>query len=576
MCLWCEPSPIVERLTAGYASPARREFGAVPGGAAGSGPRPVGADLILRNGTIRTMTGRRTVEALAIAGDAILAVGSAAEVAALGTTSTQILDLQGRTVLPGLIDPHHHYTLAAVLAHLLVDVGYSRFHSRAEALAALKAEATKAPAGQWIAGAFFDNLLQGGDLSVGDLDAVSATHPVFVMYVNGHVGAANTLALQRAGIGPDIGVLPGGGHFGRAADGSLNGLMYEQPALMRFVGLAVPPTTPQLIAAALTAYTKEVAAAGNTTLHEPGTLKPEWVDSLAALSNSLDVRLSGSFSTDSAGASSPFAKLGPAARARVIAGSRFSLYGMKMWADGSNQAEMAAQTQPYLNSTEKGKANYPLAEFVGLCQSAKDAGWPILIHCQGDAAVDEALDAIEQVYGPHPVTGINRVEHATMARRDQIERMTTLGVEPSFIPDFIYLYGAAYRDEIFGPSRAEFMSPFGAAEQAGMAFSLHSDAPAAGLPVNPLRHVQTAVTRRCAIDGSVIGPDLAVTVDAAVRAVTVNAARHLGLADDTGSLEPGKQADLTILEGDPYTSDPEAIMRIPVSQTWVAGQKKFG
>lgn len=163
-----------------------------------------------------------------------------------------------------------------------------------------------------------------------------------------------------------------------------------------------------------------------------------------------------------------------------------------------------------------------------------------------------------------------------MARRDQVERMKALGVEPSFIPDFVYLYGAAYRDQIFGAPRAEFMSPFGAADEAGMVFSLHSDAPAAGLPVNPLRHVQTAVTRRCVIDGSVLGPDLAVTVDSAVRAVTVNAARHLGLADSLGTLEPGKQADLTILESDPYTADPATIMAILVSQTWVAGDQKFG
>jgi predicted amidohydrolase YtcJ len=205
-----------------------------------------------------------------------------------------------------------------------------------------------------------------------------------------------------------------------------------------------------------------------------------------------------------------------------------------------------------------------------------DAGWPIVIHCQGDAAVEQALDAIEDVYGAYPATGINRIDHATMARRDQVDRMKTLGIEPTFIPDFIYLYGAAYRDQIFGPERAEAMAPFGAADQAGVEFSLHSDAPAAGLPVNPLRYLQTAVTRRCAIDGSVIGPELRLTIDAAIKAVTATAARHIGLADTLGTLEAGKEADLTILESDPYTCDQETIMSIPVSQTWVAGEKKFG
>jgi predicted amidohydrolase YtcJ len=163
-----------------------------------------------------------------------------------------------------------------------------------------------------------------------------------------------------------------------------------------------------------------------------------------------------------------------------------------------------------------------------------------------------------------------------MARQDQLERMKKLGVEPSFTPDFVHLYGAAYRDQIFGPARAEFMVPTAAAARAGLAFTLHSDAPAAGLPINPLRHVQTAVTRLCLIDGSRIGPDLAVSVEAALEAITASAARQIGLADALGTLQPGKEADLTILESDPCTADPEKIASIRVSETWVAGERKFG
>ncbi len=573
MCRWCEPSPIADRLTEGLYLPARRHAASAPQG--GPSAPPTVADVIFQSGTIRTMAGD-PVQALAIAGSTILGAGSADDMQALKGPKTRIVDLAGRTLLPGLVDPHHHYTLAAVLGGALKDVGYTQFHTRAEMLVHLKGIAAKTEAGQWIACGFYDNLLQGGDLTGADLDAVSTAHPIFVMYVNGHVGAANACAFEKAGVAEDVGTLPGGGHFGRGADGKLDGSIYEQPALLRFIGAAVPAGTPQAMAEAIMAYTKKVAAAGNTTLHEPGTIRPQAIDGLAQLSNALDVRLSASFSTDAAEASKTFAALGPSNKARHIAGSRLSLYGMKMWADGSNQAEMAAQSQPYLNSTSTGKANYTPTEFAALCQSAKDAGWPIMIHCQGDAAVQEAIDAIEAVYGKDSPLGINRIDHATMARRDQIERMKTLGIEPTFIPDFIYLYGAAYRDQIFGAQRAEFMAPAGAAAQAGMEFSLHSDAPAAGLPPNPLRIVQTAVTRRCSVDGSVLGKDLCLTIDQAMRAVTINAARHIGLADTIGTLEAGKEADLTILESDPYTSDPEKIETITVSETWVAGQKKFG
>jgi predicted amidohydrolase YtcJ len=587
MCFCCERSPMLDRLTSGLTSPVagRREFLARMALAAGLGSgitlrsqaAPPAADIIFRNGTIRTMAaGRGVVEALAIGGGRILAAGTATEAGAFAGDTTRIVDLQGRTVLPGLIDPHHHSVLAALLTTLLLDIGTSQCRTRADAIAALEAAAAKTPPGRWIAAGFYDNLLQEGELMGADLDAVSTSHPIFVLYVNGHVGAGNRLAFERAHIPPDVGTLPGGGHFGRGPEGRLDGRIYEQPALLAFTAVAVPSPTPALLTKALKAYAKRAAAAGNTTLHEPGTVKPEWVEQLAALSNDLDVRLSASFSTDMVEASTAFAALGPVAKARRVPGSRFSLYGMKFWADGSNQARSAAQTQPYLSTAERGRINHSAVEMVELCRAAKAAGWSILVHCQGDAAIDAALDGIEAAYGAHAATGLNRIEHATMARQDQIERMKKLGVEPSFIPDFVHLYGAAYRDRIFGPARAEFMVPAAAAERAGVPFTLHSDAPAAGLPISPLRHVQTAATRRCMIDGSHVGPDLAVSVEAALRAITVNAARQIGLADVLGTLEPGKEADLSLLESDPITADPETIASIRVSETWIAGEKKFG
>ena len=132
---------------------------------------------------------------------------------------------------------------------------------------------TRRPGSGCLAG-FYDNLLQGGDLSMEALDQVSTDHPIFVLYVNGHVGAANSAAFKRANIAQDIGEIPGGGHFGRGPNGQLNGLIYEEPALLRFIDLAIPAITPALIAKALTAYARGAAAAGNTTLHEPGTIQP--------------------------------------------------------------------------------------------------------------------------------------------------------------------------------------------------------------------------------------------------------------------------------------------------------------
>ena len=295
MCRACVSSLITDHLTSGLWQTAlsRRRFltYAVWGAAAtaitvgGKAHAADGADVIFSNGTIYPMTaGGHPVEALAIGGGKIVAAGSASDVSASARSATRIVDLQGRTLFPGFIDPHHHTVLSALFADLLLNIGYSKYSNRGDALAALKAMVAKAPPGQWIRAGYYDNLLQGGDLSMEELNAISTQHPIFVFYVNGHVGAANAMAFKLAKIPQDVGELPGGGHFGRASDGKLNGLIYEEPALLRFVAVAAPAVTPELMATALASYTKQVASAGNTTLHEPGTIKPEWVQPLAKLS----------------------------------------------------------------------------------------------------------------------------------------------------------------------------------------------------------------------------------------------------------------------------------------------------
>jgi predicted amidohydrolase YtcJ len=586
MCHACVSSLITDKLAFGLAPPAtgRRRFMAYAATAsavaAGLGTTRIataadGAEVIFRNGTIIPMAGpRRAVEALAIGGGRILGLGAESDVAGLRTGATRVIDLQGRALLPGFVDPHHHTSSAAVFADMLTDVGFTKYRTRALLTEALKAQAARTPPGQWVVGCYFDNLLQGGDLSMQELDAISSEHPIFIWYVNMHDAAANSMAFRLAQIPDDVGVLPGGGHFGRGADGRFNGLVFEEPAMLKFVEIALPKITPEMVTKALVDYARQAAALGNTTLHEPGTIKPEWVHALAAISGTLAVRLSASLMGDALEESRQFVPAGGGARAAIQPNSRFSLYGIKIVGDGSNQTKTGAQTVPYLNTDIKGATNFTPAEILAQCRAARGIGWPVLIHCNGDAAIDVALDAIETAYGANPPTGINRIEHCTMVRQDQLDRMKKLGVQPSFLMNHVFLYGDAYRDQLFGPQRTAFMDPAGACAQAGIPFTLHTDAPCS--PAGPLRLVQTAVTRRCDIDGSVIGADQAVTIDQALRAVTIDAARQIGLGDRIGSLETGKDADLVILDSDPYRADPGQIMAIKVSETWVAGTKVHG
>jgi predicted amidohydrolase YtcJ len=562
--------------------PTRRAFMAYSVAAAstlsGVGANPAfaaneGADLIVRGGTIRPLPRAPVASALAIKNGKVLAVGDEAALSGLKTSDTKVVDLGGRTLLPGLIDPHCHTLLASLIFELLDDVGYAKYPTRAQLVTHLKEVAASTAKGQWVVGANFDNLLQGGDFTRSELDTISTDHPVFVWYTNGHDACVNSEAFKVAGIAEDVGELPGGGHFGRGADGKLNGLVYEESAMLKFAVHFLAKITPELAAKAVTHYCQHMGSVGNTMLHEPGTVRSDWIEQFAKLSNALACRTSASVMFDDMKGLSPWRSLGLGAKGATVAESRFSLYGVKIVGDGSNQTETGAQTRPYLNATAKGSPNFNAALLKQMVAEVKAFGLPVLIHCNGDYTVDIALDAIEAAYAGSSAYGVNRIEHSTMARADQIVRMRTLNVQPSFLMNHVRFYGAAYRDQIFGAERAAFMDPAGACVRAGLPFTLHSDAPCS--PPGPLALISTAVTRRCIIDNSVVGPDQAVSLDDAIRAVTIDAARQIGQGDRLGSLEKDKEADFTVLESDPYEVSPDAIADIKVSETWVGGEQKF-
>ena len=439
--------------------PSRRNFMALAGSAAGAtglgmqpGPAraqqaPSGADIIFRGGTVIPMAsaGPKRTEAIAVRNGKIVAVGSVPDLLGLQTAGTKIIDLDGRTLLPGFIDPHQHTCFVALFAELLADVGYTTYPTRADLMAGLKALDAKLPPGEWLLCYDFDNLLQGGDLSMAELDTVSKDRPILIWYINMHDGAANSAAFKIAQIPEDIGTLPGGGHFGRGPDGKLSGLIYEESAMLKFVSHALPKITPAIFEKALTDYFKMSAALGNTTTHEPGTVQPDWIDGLVKLTASGTGRLSASLQYDDMKAGDAYKDLGRGANATLFPASRFSLFGIKIIGDGSNQTKTGAQTIPYLGTDQKGAPNYSPDVLKTMVAGVKAAGWPIQIHCNGDATIDYALDAIEAAYGAYPGTGVNRIEHSTLARPDQLKRMKTLGVQPTFLMNHVFFYGAAYR-----------------------------------------------------------------------------------------------------------------------------------
>ncbi|MGH2602636.1 MAG: amidohydrolase, partial [Dehalococcoidia bacterium] len=253
---------------------------------------------------------------------------------------------------------------------------------------------------------------------------------------------------------------------------------------------------------------------------------------------------------------------------------RFKLTGIKLWADGSNQGLTGYQRVPYLNSSSCGALNYTPEQITEGMQTAHDLGWQIGVHANGDAAIDVTLQAYETVLTKRPRNDHrHRIEHCSVLHADQIRTMARLGLSPSFLIGHVYYWGRAFRDAILGPERVNLYDPCASALAGGLRVSLHSDYDVT--PIEPLRYIENAVTRVMRDGGDVLNPAERITVEQAIKAVTLDAAWQCRIDDVAGSLETGKRADLVILEKDPTAVDPSTIRSIAVMETWLDGARRY-
>jgi predicted amidohydrolase YtcJ len=248
---------------------------------------------------------------------------------------------------------------------------------------------------------------------------------------------------------------------------------------------------------------------------------------------------------------------------------------VKLIADGSIQGYTAYLREPYFvppgdDPAARGYPRYPKDELLARVASYRAAGHQVAVHGNGDAAIDDVLDALEAAQlgdpqlDPRPV-----IVHAQMARPDQLERMKRLRVIPSFFVLHTWYWGDRHRERFLGPERAARISPARTAQQLGVRFTLHCDSPV--VPLEPLRLVWAAVNRRTT-SGQELGPEERIDVVSALRAVTIDAAFQHFEEDQKGSLEPGKLADLVILGRSPLAADPAELAEIPVLETIVGGE----
>ena len=256
---------------------------------------------------------------------------------------------------------------------------------------------------------------------------------------------------------------------------------------------------------------------------------------------------------------------------------KFRIGGVKLTLDGSPQGKTAWLSQPYYIPPEGKPASYRGYSAVTE-QQALDAielafrnDWQIEVHANGDAAIDLLIGAVRDATHRHGAKDRRPVMiHGQTVRMDQLDELKTLGIVPSLFPMHTFYWGDFHRDSVLGPRRAEFISPCASVVRRGMRFTSHHDAPVA----NPdaMRVLSATVTRRTR-SGDILGPDECVPVDIALKAMTLWAAWQHHEDDRKGSLAVGKLADMTLLDADPMTVDPDKLAGIKVQATFKEGRE---
>jgi len=531
------------------------------------------ADLIITGGPIVTMEGDLpiTVEAIVVDDGRITFAGSQADALGKKGDGTVVKDLGGKTLMPGFIDGHAHaqqFGMQAVGANLLAppDGTVNTVDDVVEKLKSFAAGPDVARTG-WIFGVGYDDALLGRHPTREDLDKVSTTVPVMATHISGHFAAVNTLGLKLIGYNAST-PNPEGGVIRREADGKTpNGVLEELAAIPHM--LTLQPTTREGKDYFLNRGLEMAKSYGYTTANEGRMFGPMHADMADAARRGLvDIDFIGWMDyTGRSALDTGFS---------ATYSNHYRLGGLKITLDGSPQGRTAWRTVPYLlppDGQKPGYKGYPAIpdtkQVEAFIDEAYTKGWPVKVHANGDAAIDQLFEALKPVVARHGVkSGQVMLIHGQFIRPDQVQALKSLGIFPSMFPMHTFYWGDWYK-QIVGPEQAERISPMRSILNTGLHATSHTDAPVA-LP--NLMQVVWATVNRTSRSGAVIGPDERVTPYEAMKMVTLWGAEQFGEQANKGSIKEGKLADFVVLSDNPITMDPAKINQVQVLETIKEGK----
>lgn len=534
---------------------------------------------LFHNATFYTMVAEGDrAEALVVADDGTLAFVGPLDEARRQAPDAEAVDLQGATVLPGLIDPHGHFG-GSMQYVLYADLSLcTSFEDIQHVIREFITARNVGPDGVVMATGYDQNeLAEGHHPTKSVLDAVSTEVPILAVHASNHMAVANSLLLDMAGIDastPD----PEGGRYGRVAGTQEPDGYAEEPAAVNALYAVTQPRM-NLDLNAIADDMQLVYLEHGITTCQDGATPASMAELLRGMAESgklkLDVVAYPMHGEDVDAMLEQYAAYdGPTYRGHLRIG------GLKMFLDGSPQGMTAWMTEPYVSGPE-GEDDWVAygtmtdEDAIAFAKKAIDGGHQLLCHTNGDAAGDQllrvyaaALDASDNPR-KHELRPV--MIHCQTMRPDQYERMAELHMVPSIFSSHIWYWGDVHLKN-FGPVRGGRISACGDALRAGLPFTLHTDTPV--LRPNLLEAAWCAVNRMTK-KGVQLDEDQKVGVYDALRAITVNGAYQYGEEDRKGTLETGKLADLAVLDRDPFAIDPADLRDVTVLATIKEGEQVY-
>lgn len=521
------------------------------------------ADLALLGGVVWTGDVERPrAEAVAVRGERIVALGSDDEVREHVGSRTRVIELKGRMVVPGFIDSHTHFIGGGFQ---LSSVDLRDAATPEEFVRRIAEFARRLEPGRWITGGNWDHERWGGQLPRREwIDSVTPQNPVFVQRLDGHMGLANSLALELAGVSAATADPPGGTIVRRAGSREPAGVLKDEA--MGLVFRVIPPPAETERDAALEAALRHAAARGVTQIHDMGSWEDLETYRRAHARGALPIRVY------SVVPLATWERLRDYVAEHGRGDNRLWWGGLKGFVDGSLGSTTAWFYQPYTDAPEtSGLLTTDTAALRRWIRDADAAGLHVIVHAIGDRANDWLLDVYEAVARENgPRDRRFRVEHAQHLTREAVRRYAGQEVIASMQP-YHAIDDGRWAEKRIGPERIQMTYAFRSLLDAGVRMAFGSDWTVA--PIDPLLGIYAAVTRRTLDGKNPDGwvPEQKISVEDALRAYTAGGA-YAGYREQVlGTLEVGKYGDMVVLSRDLLAIDPVEIPDVKVEYTIVGG-----